>query len=73
MPLIGVADAHRRLGRPLVGFVRGLSAERAAVLIAEVEPVRLWQRALRNQRGVLIDRVLRRHTDAVVRRLRLPV
>lgn len=71
VPLVEVADAHRRLGRPLVGFVQGLSAERVTVLIAEVEPVRLWQRALQNQRGVLIDRALRRHTDAVVCRLRL--
>ncbi|TQF04969.1 APC family permease [Kitasatospora acidiphila] len=71
VPLVEVADAHRRLGRPLVGFVQGLTAERVTVLIAEVEPVRLWQRALQNQRGVLIDRALRRHTDAVVCRLRL--
>jgi hypothetical protein len=71
VPLVEVADAHRRLGRPLVDYVRGLDAERVTVLIAEVEPVRLWQRALQNQRGVLIDRALRRHTDAVVCRLRL--
>jgi amino acid transporter len=69
--LVEVADPHRRLGRPLVDFVQGLSAERVTVLIAEVEPVRLWQRALQNQRGVLMDRALRRHTDAVVCRLRL--
>lgn len=41
------------------------------MLIAEVEPARFWQRALQNQRGAVIDRALRRHTDAVVCRLRL--
>ncbi|MFE9422052.1 APC family permease [Kitasatospora sp. NPDC006697] len=71
VPLVEVPDAHRRLGRPLVGFVNGLSAERVTVLIAEVEPEHLWQRALQNQRGMLIDRALRRHTEAVVCRLRL--
>ncbi|GAA1254063.1 APC family permease [Kitasatospora nipponensis] len=75
VPLLEVPDAHRRLGRPLVGFVNELSAERRydriTVLIPEVEPVHLWQRALQNQRGALIDRALRRGTDAVVCRLRL--
>ncbi|WP_329564899.1 APC family permease [Kitasatospora sp. NBC_01266] len=80
VPLVQVKDAHRRLGRPLVGFVNGLAQQpraedggfdRITVLIAEVEPVHFWQRALQNQRGVLIDRALRRGTDAVVCRLRL--
>ncbi|WP_327067426.1 APC family permease [Kitasatospora sp. NBC_01302] len=88
VPLVEVTDAHRRLGRPLVGFVNGLAGQahghggedgyqgfdgydRITVLIAEVEPVHFWQRALQNQRGVLIDRALRRGTDAVVCRLRL--
>ncbi len=75
VPLVEVPDAHRRLGRPLVAFVNELGAERVydriTVLIPEVEPTRLWQRALQNQRGALIDRALRRGTDAVVCRLRL--
>ncbi|MDH6121249.1 amino acid transporter [Kitasatospora sp. GAS204A] len=80
VPLVEVRDAHRRLGRPLVGFVNGLAEQpraedggfdRITVLIAEVEPVHFWQRALQNQRGVLMDRALRRGTDAVVCRLRL--
>jgi amino acid transporter len=75
VPLIEVPDAHRRVGRPLVAFVNDLAAEHAydriTVLIPEVEPVRLWQRALQNQRGALIDRALRRGTDAVVCRLRM--
>ncbi|GAA0673413.1 hypothetical protein GCM10010193_27680 [Kitasatospora atroaurantiaca] len=75
VPLIEVPDGHRRLGPPLAAFVNDHAAEHAydriTVLIAEVEPVRLWQRALQNQRGAVIDRALRRHTDAVVCRLRL--
>ncbi|MDH6137472.1 amino acid transporter [Kitasatospora sp. MAA4] len=75
VPLVEAPDGHRRLGRPLVSFVNELGTEHAydriTVLIAEVEPVHLWQRALQNQRGALIDRALRLGTDAVVCRLRL--
>ncbi|MFJ9522990.1 APC family permease [Kitasatospora sp. NPDC101801] len=75
VPLLEIPDAHRRIGRPLVGFVNELGSEHAydriTVLIPEVEPTRLWERALQNQRGAVIDRALRRHTDAVVCRLRL--
>jgi amino acid transporter len=75
VPLVEVPDAHRRLGTPLAAFVNELAVEnaydRVTVLIPEVEPVRLWQRALQNQRGAVIDRALRRHTDAVVCRLRM--
>lgn len=75
VPLLEAPDAHRRLGRPLVDFVNELGTEHAydriTVLIAEVEPVHVWQRALQNQRGALIDRALRLGTNAVVCRLRL--
>ncbi|GAA3023893.1 hypothetical protein GCM10020229_39030 [Kitasatospora albolonga] len=75
VPLVEVSDAHRRLGRPLIDFVNQLGTEhvydRITVLIPEVEPTRLWERALQNQRGAVIDRALRRHTDAAVCRLRL--
>ncbi|MER8187206.1 APC family permease [Kitasatospora sp. NPDC094015] len=75
VPLVEIADAHRRLGRPIAAFVGELGSERAydriTVLIPEVEPARLWQRVLQNQRGAVIDRALRRHSDAVVCRLRL--
>ncbi|MEV8096482.1 hypothetical protein [Kitasatospora sp. NPDC085879] len=37
----------------------------------EVEPARPWQRLPQNRRGAVIDRALRRHTGAVVCRLRL--
>ncbi|MER5865141.1 APC family permease [Kitasatospora sp. NPDC002040] len=72
VPLVELPDAHRRLGAPLAGYVNGLGADRrVTVLIPEVEPARVWQRALQNQRGAVIDRALRRRTDAVVCRLRL--
>ncbi|MFE0463083.1 APC family permease [Kitasatospora sp. NPDC058965] len=73
--LVEVPDAHRRLGRPIAAHVNELAAARAydriTVLIPETEPRRIWQRALQNQRGAVIDRAVRRHTDAVVCRLRL--
>ncbi|MDH6578375.1 APC family permease [Kitasatospora sp. MAP5-34] len=73
--LIEIPDAHRRVGAPLANFANQLGTEHAydriTVLIAEVEPARLWQRALQNQRGAVIDRALRRHTDVVVCRLRM--
>ncbi|MFF2613431.1 APC family permease [Kitasatospora sp. NPDC058046] len=75
VPLVEIPDVHRRLGRPIADFVNELGAEHAydrlTVLIPEVEPARWWQRALQNRRGAVIDRALRRHTDAVVCRLRM--
>ncbi|GAA2230918.1 MULTISPECIES: APC family permease [Kitasatospora] len=75
VPLVEVPDAHRRLGAPLAAYVNELSVERSyeriTVLIPEVEPAKFWQRALQNQRGAVIDRALRRRTDAAVCRLRL--
>ncbi|GAB7182501.1 APC family permease [Kitasatospora sp. Ki12] len=75
VPLVEIPDDHRRLGRPIAAFVNELGAEHAydrlTVLIPEVEPARWWQRALQNRRGAVIDRALRRHTDAVVCRLRM--
>ncbi|MDL5206303.1 hypothetical protein [Streptomyces sp. ALI-76-A] len=43
------------------------------VLIAEVEPDRLWRRLLPTQRGVLVAHAVRRDTDAVICRLRFPI
>ncbi|MFI5528756.1 APC family permease [Kitasatospora sp. NPDC051853] len=70
--LVEITDPHRRLGQPIADYVTGLGeGRRVTVLIPEVEPARFWQRALQNQRGAVIDRALRRHTNAVVCRLRL--
>ncbi|MDR3034413.1 MAG: APC family permease [Kitasatospora sp.] len=73
--LVEIPDAHRRLGQPIAGYVNTQAAARAydriTVLIPETEPRHVWQRALQNQRGAVIDRALRRRTDAGVCRLRL--
>ncbi|MFJ2866360.1 APC family permease [Kitasatospora sp. NPDC087314] len=75
VPLVEIPEDRRRLGQPIAAFVNRLGEEHAydrlTVLIPEVEPARWWQRALQNRRGAVIDRALRRHTDAVVCRLRM--
>ncbi|MFI6153322.1 APC family permease [Kitasatospora sp. NPDC051170] len=75
VPLVEIPDGHRRLGEPIADFVNELGREhvydRLTVLIPEVEPAHWWQRALQNRRGAVIDRALRRKTDAVVCRLRM--
>lgn len=77
VPLVEIPDGHRRLGAPLARYVNRLAAEhrrdRITVLVPEVEPARIWQRVLQNQRGAVIVRALRRDTEAVVCRLRLRV
>lgn len=65
VPLVEVPDGHRRLGTPLAAFVNRLATGHSRA--------RIWQRALQNQRGAVIVRALRRDTEAVVCRLRLPV
>jgi hypothetical protein len=40
------------------------------VLIPEVQPRTAWHRLLHNQRGAVLDRAIRKHTGAVVCRLR---
>ncbi|MFJ1708426.1 APC family permease [Kitasatospora sp. NPDC088346] len=77
VPLVEVPAGHRRVGAPLADYVNRLASDRShdriTVLVPEVEPARLWQRALQNQRGAVIVRALRRDTEAVVCRLRLRV
>jgi amino acid transporter len=65
-----VNDGHRRLVEPIVDYVRGVGESHVFVLIPEVEPARVWQRILQNQRGAVLAHALRRDTDAVVCRLR---
>ncbi|MGY0231995.1 APC family permease [Longispora urticae] len=69
---LALLDApHRDLGRPLVEFIREHGTRRRVfVLVAEIEPEHLWERVLRNQRGSVIDRAVRRDTDAIVCRMR---
>ncbi|MFF5175919.1 APC family permease [Micromonospora sp. NPDC000089] len=74
VPLTVVASTDRDLGRPLVDHLRERYAGRHVfVIIPEVEPARRWERLLRNNRGVVLERAVRRHSDAVVCRMRFPV
>jgi amino acid transporter len=69
---LALVDApHRDLGQAIVDFLRAQErSRRVFVLIAEIEPEHLWQRILRNHRGSVIDRAVRRNTDAIICRLR---
>jgi hypothetical protein len=71
--LVLLEARHRELGPPLVKFVHDAKAERVIVLIGEVQPARLWERILKNQRGAVLARYLSRTTNAVVCRLRMPL
>jgi hypothetical protein len=71
--LVLLEARHRELGPPLAKFVHDAKVERVIVLIGEVQPARLWERILKNQRGAVLARYLSRTTNAVVCRLRMPL
>jgi amino acid transporter len=77
VPLTVVVSGSRSLTRPIVDYVRTVDAEdvhdRLVVLIPEMELPRPWQRLLQNQRGAVLDRAIRKYTDAVICRLRFRV
>jgi amino acid transporter len=74
VPLAIVESCDRDLGRPFTDYLRTSHLHRhVLVLIAEMEPERLWERILRNNRGNVLDRAARRNTDAVVCRMRFPI
>jgi amino acid transporter len=77
VPLTVVTSPTRSLTRPIVDYVRAADAEdqydRLVVLIPEMHLPRPWQRVLQNQRGSVLDRALRRYTDAVICRLRFRI
>jgi len=70
VPLITLRSAHRSIAKPIVSYLRSIEAEdkyhRLVVLIPEVQPARPWQWLLHNQRGLVLDRAIRRGTDNVV-------
>jgi amino acid transporter len=70
VPLITLRSEHRSLAGPIVSYLREIEADdryhRLVVLIPEVQPAHIWQRLLHNQRGVIIDRAIRRGTANVV-------
>lgn len=73
VPLVQLHDERRRLGAPIVEHLRRHAGCHVFVLVAEVEPERFWQRVLQNRRGAVLARALRRHSDAVVCRMRFRI
>jgi hypothetical protein len=70
VPLLTLRSAHRSLAKPIVHYLRSVEAEdryhRLVVLIPEVEPSRPWEWVLHNQRGIILERAIRRGTSNVV-------
>ena len=70
VPLVTLSSPHRTLGPPIVEYLRKLEGEEAGrrlvVLIAELEPMHPWEWILHNQRGLVLDRAIRRDTANVV-------
>jgi hypothetical protein len=70
VPLLTLRSAHRSLAKPIVRYLRLVEAEdkyhRLVVLIPEVEPSRWWEWILHNQRGIILERAIRRDTNNVV-------
>jgi hypothetical protein len=68
--LITLRSMHRSLAKPIVKYLCGLEQtdkyHRLVVLIPEVQPSSPWQYLLHNQRGVILDRAIRRGTVNVV-------
>ncbi len=70
VPLVTLRSVHRSIARPIVKYLCQLEEEdkyhRLVVLIPEVQPKRFWYYLLFNQRGVILDRAIRRGTANVV-------
>jgi amino acid transporter len=68
--LLTLRSAHRSLADPIVSYLQAVEAEdkyhRLVVLIPEIQPTRPWQALLHNQRGLILDRAIRRGTRNVV-------
>jgi amino acid transporter len=70
VPLLTLRSAHRSLAKPIVHYLRTVEADdkyrRLVVLIPEVEPSKAWEWVLHNQRGIILERAIRRGTSNVV-------
>ena len=70
VPLLTLRSAHRSLAKPIVHYLRTVETDdkyrRLVVLIPEVEPSRAWEWVLHNQRGIILERAIRRGTSNVV-------
>ncbi len=70
VPLITLHSVHRSIAKPIVKYLCALEAEdkyhQLVVLIPEVQPRSFWYYLFFNQRGVILDRAIRRGTVNVV-------
>jgi amino acid transporter len=70
VPLVTLRTEHRSIAKPIVKYLRAAEAkdtyDQLVVLIPEVQPKRFWYALLFNQRGVILDRAIRRGTTNVV-------
>jgi amino acid transporter len=70
VPLVTLRSVHRSIARPIVKYLCRIEEEdkyhRLVVLIPEVQPKKFWYYLLFNQRGVILDRAIRRGTANVV-------
>jgi amino acid transporter len=77
VPLTVVQTPSRSLTRPIIDYLNAVDAEdehdRLVVLIPELNPGHLWMRLLQNQRGAVLDRAIRKGTEAVICRLRFRI
>ena len=77
VPLTVLSCDTRSLTRPIVDYLDEVEQanghDRLIVLIPEMQLSRPWLRLLQNQRGAVLDRAIRRHTDVVICRLRFRV
>jgi amino acid transporter len=70
VPLITLRSEHRSIAKPIVSYLRSIEAEdkyhRLVVLIPEVQSTGPLEWLLHNQRGIILDRAIRRGTQSVV-------
>jgi len=70
VPLVTLRSTHRSIAKPIVKYLCDIEAKdkyhKLVVLIPEVQPKRFWDYLLFNQRGVILDRAIRRGTANVV-------
>jgi hypothetical protein len=70
VPLITLRTYHRSIAKPIVKYLCDLEEKhphrKIVVLIPEVQPKRFWDYLLFNQRGVILDRAIRRGAANVV-------
>jgi amino acid transporter len=70
VPLLTLQSAHRSIAKPIVSYLRKVEADdkyhQLVVLIPEVEPSKPWEWVLHNQRGIILERAIRRGTSNVV-------